>query len=152
MSHSHPQASCHPGKELPSTHVSNPTYKVLCFLLFIYSWEREAEIQAEGEAGSVQEARCGTWFQVSRPWAEGRCQTAEPPRDPLIALFMFALVLIFEPCACHLKGTENCIWVTLDDLRSLSFASYQSLQLHNTKKGRIFGFRCVNDSKILTCQ
>ena len=34
--------------------------------------EREAETQAEGESGSMQEARCGTRSQVSRitPWAE----------------------------------------------------------------------------------
>ena len=45
---------------------------------------REAETQAEGEAGSMQGARCGTRSQDSRitPWAEGRHQTAEPPRDP----------------------------------------------------------------------
>ena len=47
--------------------------------------EREAETQAEGEAGSMQGARCGTPSRDSRitPWAEGRLQTAEPPRDPL---------------------------------------------------------------------
>ena len=35
--------------------------------------EREAETQAEGEAGSMQGARCGTWSRVSgiMPWAEG---------------------------------------------------------------------------------
>ena len=35
--------------------------------------EREAETQAEGEAGSVQGARCWTQSLVSRitPWAEG---------------------------------------------------------------------------------
>ena len=35
--------------------------------------QREAETQAEGEAGSMQEAQCGTPSQVSRitPWAEG---------------------------------------------------------------------------------
>ena len=46
--------------------------------------EREAETQAEGEAGSMQGARRGTRSRVSRimPWAEGRRQTAEPPRDP----------------------------------------------------------------------
>ena len=45
---------------------------------------REAETQAEGEAGSVQGARRGTRSRVSRirPWAEGRHPTAEPPRDP----------------------------------------------------------------------
>ena len=35
--------------------------------------ERETETQAEGETGSMQEARCGTRSQDSRimPWAEG---------------------------------------------------------------------------------
>ena len=35
--------------------------------------QREAETQAEGEAGSMQGARRGTRSQVSRiiPWAEG---------------------------------------------------------------------------------
>ena len=38
-------------------------------ILFIYSWER----QAEGEARSKQGPWCGTWSRVSRimPWAEG---------------------------------------------------------------------------------
>ena len=41
--------------------------------------------QAEGEAGSMQGALCGTRSQDARitRWAEGRCQTAKPPRDPL---------------------------------------------------------------------
>ena len=36
--------------------------------------EKEAETQAEGEAGSMQGARCGTQSQNSRitPWAKGR--------------------------------------------------------------------------------
>ena len=36
--------------------------------------EREAETQAEGEAGSMQEAQWGTPSRDSRitPWAEGR--------------------------------------------------------------------------------
>ena len=44
----------------------------------------EAETQAEGEVGSIQEAPRGTQSQDSRitPWAQGRCQTTEPPRDP----------------------------------------------------------------------
>ena len=43
-----------------------------------------AETQAEGEAGSLQGARCETGSQDPRitPWAEGRCSTAEPPRRP----------------------------------------------------------------------
>ncbi|CAD7678536.1 unnamed protein product [Nyctereutes procyonoides] len=46
--------------------------------------EREAETQAEGEAGSMQGTRRGTRSRDSRiaPWAKGRRQTAEPPRDP----------------------------------------------------------------------
>ena len=46
--------------------------------------EREAETQAEGEAGSLQGARCGIRSRISRiaPWAKGRRQTAAPPRDP----------------------------------------------------------------------
>ena len=43
-----------------------------------------AETQAEGEVGSKQGSWCGTrsWDSSITPWAEGRCQTAEPPRDP----------------------------------------------------------------------
>ena len=45
---------------------------------------REAETQAEGEAGSTQEARCGTRSRDPRitPRAKGRHSTAEPPRRP----------------------------------------------------------------------
>ena len=66
-------------------------------ILFIYSWEthrerereREREKQAEGEAGSMQGAPHGTQSLDSRitPWAEGRCSTAEPPRDPYSSQF-----------------------------------------------------------------
>ena len=42
----------------------------------------EAETQAEGEAGSIQQAISGTPSQDSRitPWAEGKHSTTEPPR------------------------------------------------------------------------
>ena len=45
---------------------------------------REAETQAEGEAGSLQGAQCGTQSQDPgvTTWAKGRRQTAAPPRDP----------------------------------------------------------------------
>ena len=64
---------------------------LFCFVLFfkillIYSWEiqREAETYAEGEAGSMQGAWCGTrsWDSRIMLWAKGRHQTAEPPRRP----------------------------------------------------------------------
>ena len=62
----------------------------ILFLRFIYLFmiererEREAETQEEGEAGSMLGARRGTRSRDSRivPWANGRCQTAEPSKDP----------------------------------------------------------------------
>ena len=55
------------------------------FYLFIHKRQREAETLAEGEAGSMQEARCGTRYQNSgiTPWAEGKRSTTEPSRSPL---------------------------------------------------------------------
>ena len=51
--------------------------------------QREAETQSEGEAGSMQAARCGTQSRVSRitPWAEGSRSPAEPPRRPTRFVF-----------------------------------------------------------------
>ena len=45
---------------------------------------REAETQEEGEAGSIQETRCGTGSQVSRitPWAEGGTKPLSHPGCP----------------------------------------------------------------------
>ena len=47
--------------------------------------QREAETQAEGAAGSLQEAQHRTWSQDPRitPWAKDRCSTTEPPRHPI---------------------------------------------------------------------
>ena len=52
--------------------------------LFMRDTERGAETQAEGEAGSLRGARCGTWSQDPgiTPWAEGRCSTTESSRLP----------------------------------------------------------------------
>ena len=52
--------------------------------------EREAETQAEGEAGSMQGARHRTQscdLRI-RLWAKDRRQTAAPPRDPDKCLFL----------------------------------------------------------------
>ena len=45
---------------------------------------RDTETQAEGEAGSLWGARCGTrsWNPRITPWAEGRCSTTESPGSP----------------------------------------------------------------------
>ena len=52
--------------------------------LFMTDREREAEIQAEGEAGSMQGAQCGTWSRVSRIrlWAEGGAKPLSHPGCP----------------------------------------------------------------------
>ena len=62
--------------------------------LFMRDTQREAETQAEGEAGSMQGAPCGTQSRDSRitPWAKGRCQTAEPPRDQVTEILKSCLV------------------------------------------------------------
>ena len=46
--------------------------------------EREAETQAEREAGSMQGARCGTqpWVSRIRPWAEGSAKLLSHPGSP----------------------------------------------------------------------
>ena len=51
--------------------------------------EREAETQTEGEAGSMQGARCGTQTQESgiMLWAKGRRPTTEPLRCPKKSIF-----------------------------------------------------------------
>ena len=66
--------------------------------------ERERETQTEGEAGSMLGAQRGTRSRDSRitPWAKGRRQTAEPPRDPrqqifLVGQFGASLPLIHSP-------------------------------------------------------
>ena len=71
--------------------------------------EREAETQAEGEAGSMPGTRCRTRFWDSRtaPWAKGRCQTTEPPRDPLLIRFhiQFFIPVVVDD---HFMGTKLC--------------------------------------------
>ena len=57
--------------------------------------QREAETQAEGEAGSPRGAWCKTRFQDPRimTWAEGRCSTAKSPRCPGTELFLFHFLM-----------------------------------------------------------
>ena len=52
--------------------------------------EREAETQAEGEAGSMKGARCGTRSQDSRimPWAEGSAKPLSHPGCPSVYTFL----------------------------------------------------------------
>ena len=52
--------------------------------------EREAETQAEGEAGSTQGAQHGTRSWVSRimPWAKGGAKLLSHPGIPLRCFFL----------------------------------------------------------------
>ncbi|XP_072585264.1 eukaryotic translation elongation factor 1 epsilon-1 isoform X1 [Vulpes vulpes] len=53
--------------------------------------KREAETQAEGEAGAMQGARRGTrsWVSRIRPWAEGGAKPLEPPGLPCFILLKY---------------------------------------------------------------
>ena len=70
--------------------------------------DREAEKQAEGEAGSMQGARRGTQSWVSRiaPQAKGRSETAEPPRDP-----RFVPLKIYLKDAWVAQWFSVCLWL-----------------------------------------
>ena len=59
--------------------------------------EREAETQAEGEAGSMQEA-WQTPSQVSRimPWAKGGPKPLSHPGCPLIYFLEFSILCILN--------------------------------------------------------
>ena len=68
------------------------------FKIYLFIHERDihrrAEIQAEGEAGSMQGAQHGTRSRDSKitPWAEGRRSTAETPRDPWKVLLTISTI------------------------------------------------------------
>ena len=57
--------------------------------LFMRDTEKEAETQAEGEAGSLQGAQRRTQSQDPRipTWAKGGGSTTEPPRSPYFVIF-----------------------------------------------------------------
>ena len=65
---------------------------------FIYSWEREAETEAEGEAGSMLGARCGTrsWDWGITTWAKGDVQLLSHPGIPQKNFFLRFYLFIHE--------------------------------------------------------
>ena len=78
------------------------------FYLFIHERHREAETEAEGEAGSLRGACCGTRSQDPgiTTQAKGRRSTAEPPRRPSSWVFSPSsshplLPANPEACNCH---------------------------------------------------
>ena len=65
--------------------------------------EKEAETQAEGEAGSLQEAQCGTRSQDPRIMtrAKGRCPFTEPLRHPWTNFLRdFSLPGVWDSVVC----------------------------------------------------
>ena len=74
-----------------------PIFKNILYL-FIHEryTEREAEIQAEGEAGFMQGARHGTRSQNSRvtPWAEGGAKPLSHQGCPREGKFNYYLILL----------------------------------------------------------
>ena len=59
-------------------------YSFIHLFIHLFIHERHTHIQAEGEAGSMQGARCGALSQVSRitPWAEGGAKSLSHPGCP----------------------------------------------------------------------
>ena len=83
-------------------------------ILFIYSWaahrEKEAETQAEGEAGSMQGARHGTRSPASRimPWAEGGAKPLSHPGCSLpVTLEAFLSLTYHNQSICKLKDSPS---------------------------------------------
>ena len=76
----------------PLSHPGAPMSFLFFFKDFIYLFMRDTERGRDTSRGRSRlhaGSRCGTRSQDSRitPWAEGRRQTAEPPRDPLVSFF-----------------------------------------------------------------
>ena len=77
--------------------------------LFMRDIQGERQRQAEGEADSMQGARCGTRSRTpgSRPGPEGWRSTAEPPRHPnmwLLKKLYLEIILISQKKKLH-KGS-----------------------------------------------
>ena len=100
--------------------------KIIYFLIHERHTEREAETQAEGEAGFLQEARYGTQSRDSgiMAWVEGKHSTTESPRHPYMIVLITKQVLPACPPKCPCKGNDlvsNCylsVWsYSLDIMR-----------------------------------
>ena len=72
--------------------------------------QREAETQAEREAGSTQGVRCGTPTQDPRitPWAEGRRSTTEPPMCPS-SIFILNTMNVLDTLYIYLLAKYNIV-------------------------------------------
>ena len=85
--------------------ITRDEFIFLRFYLFIHKRhrERKAEIQAEGKAGSLQGARCGTQFQILGSHPEPKAE-AQPLSNPGV------------PCDEFLKQTIQLITFMFDTI------------------------------------
>ena len=67
--------------------------------------DRERDTQAEGEAGSMQGARCGTgsWDSRIRPWAEGSTKLLSHPEIPKFLKLRDILKILYK------QGKSRCL-------------------------------------------
>ena len=80
--------------------------------------ERDAETQAEGEAGSMQGAWCGTPSRVSRimPWAEGGTKPLSHLAIPEEGYFKEKVQSAAEPVLYQVVSTLAAYLALLDAL------------------------------------
>ena len=87
------------------SHLGTPFFSFFKRILSIYSWvtQREAETQAEEEAGSLRGAQCGTqsWTPGSWPEPKADAQPLSHPGVPLFFFFIFFLILGNSLYKCH---------------------------------------------------
>ena len=107
--------------------------------------EREAATQAEGEAGSMQGARCGTQSWVSRitPWAEGganhwvtRCALLLVLKGLLVSSLWEGIFYNFT-LSCGLYWA----WYLIENLQQYPFSFFLITRPHCVKArpGLLFG-------------
>ena len=71
------------------------------------------------------------------PWAKGRCQTAEPPRDPPIFHFLNLLLYIFIHMSFSLKTTDYRV-------KEKVICAFRGGKLRKGKRmGKVVGDRAV---------
>ena len=131
------------------------------FYLFMRDKQREAETQAEGAAGSLQGAWCGTRSQDPgiMPWAEGRHLTTEPPRCPynfisfkhMLTFFLINLnhCVIIENDLIRWNKYFNCTWVlVLIDFPSVyhKYPKYNKAKIlkHNNQRWKLKAVLTIN--------
>ena len=78
---------------------------IYLFFNFIALFMRDTETQAEGEAGPLQGARCGTRSQTGiTPWAEGRRLVLSHPGVPEQVLCPFLVFSFLRSGNVYCKG------------------------------------------------